>query len=269
MNPHRPDESRSAESRSAAPDQLSTAPKKALDGIFLTNTIATAVVIISFLHYRLDYVDWLAVSAGVVFCALAAIYLHWRRRRQLRQAAAIKPSTRTLRPRSDFRHPLARELKSPAELTMLLLPTLGLLWLLFQIRTVGADKIKYLLILLSPVILAFGLLIANALQRRVWRWQRCGYDPAHDRFFHEWHSHLGGEVRGAQWPAADFIGIYWEATERWSRFGRGGQLWLAGKEGGEDVRLVELNFWYWDNYRQIQQLAEELATASGLPLLYR
>lgn len=256
------------ERRSATPEQLSATPKKALDKVFAMNTIGTAIVIICYCHYRLDYETWLAVSAGALVGALAIIYLHWRRRRHLQQAAP-KAIDRAVPARSASRHRLVRELKSPGELTMLLLPLLALLWLLWQMRTVGADKIKYLFILFSPLILTFGLLIAQALQRRVWRWQRCGYDPASDRFFHEWHSYLGSAARVTWWSAGDFCGIYWESTKQLSKFGRGGQLWLAGRAGGEDRRLLELNFWYWDNYRQIQQLAEELSGASGLPILYR
>ena len=70
-----------------------------------------------------------------------------------------------------------------------------------------------------------------------------------------------------RWPAADFIGIYWER-------GTGGavssntELWLAGPAGGQDVRLTALN-WHLDNHRQAQRLAAELSKASGLPQLYR
>ena len=114
---------------------------------------------------------------------------------------------------------------------------------------------------------AYLLAIGSIRLRGPLRW-RCGYDPASDSFYHERSDWRRNPQTSARWPAADFIGIYWER-------GAGGavssnaELWLAGPAGGQDVRLAELNYWYLDNHRQAQRLTAELSKASGLPQLYR
>lgn len=116
----------------------------------------------------------------------------------------------------------------------------------------------------------FGLMLLMVLpalaagwRRRVWRRCHCGYDAADDYFYL-----TEGATTLARWPAADFIGIYWEGTGA-GVYRVGAQLWLAGAQGRDDVALAELNYWYRSNEAAAARLAARLSTASGLPVLYR
>lgn len=112
-------------------------------------------------------------------------------------------------------------------------------------------------------------LVAAGLARRVWQRRRCGYEAQSDSFHRDRASYFGPYEREGCWPAADFCGLYWEKKTSWSREVPRSRLWLAGKAGGQDVLLAELNYWHRDNQRAARQLAQELSAASGLPLLYR
>ena len=116
----------------------------------------------------------------------------------------------------------------------------------------------------------FGLMLLMVLpalaagwRRRVWRRRHCGYDAAGDYFYL-----TEGATTLARWPAANFIGIYWEGTGA-GIYRVGAQLWLAGAQGRDDVALAELNYWYRSNEAAAARLAARLSAASGLPVLYR
>lgn len=104
----------------------------------------------------------------------------------------------------------------------------------------------------------------DGFRRRIWRQWRFGYDANSARFFRDRGTVLGGLRREADWPAADFIGLYWEKYDR-----DGARLWLAGPAGGEDELLVELNHWRLSNEALAKRLVAALSTASGRPVLYR
>ena len=112
-------------------------------------------------------------------------------------------------------------------------------------------------------------LVAAGLARRVWQRRRCGYEAQSDSFHRDRASYFAPYEREGCWPAADFCGLYWEKKTSWSREVPRSRLWLAGKAGGQDMLLAELNYWHRDNQRAARQLAQELSAASGLPLLYR
>ena len=63
-----------------------------------------------------------------------------------------------------------------------------------------------------------------------------------------------------------FCGIY--CREKYSSMGaREGEIWLAGKEGGNDVRLLKANFLLRDNRQAALATAKKIAHTTGLPLL--
>ena len=63
-----------------------------------------------------------------------------------------------------------------------------------------------------------------------------------------------------------FCGIY--CREKYSSMGvREGEIWLAGKEGGKDVRLLEADFLLRDNRQAAEVTAKQISLATGLPLL--
>ena len=114
----------------------------------------------------------------------------------------------------------------------------------------------------------FGLMLLMVLpalaagwRRRIWRQRHCGYDAAGDYFYL-----TEGATTLARWPAANFIGIYWEGTGA-GIYRVGAQLWLAGAQGRDDVALAELNYWYRSNEAAAARLAARLSAASGLPVL--
>lgn len=65
---------------------------------------------------------------------------------------------------------------------------------------------------------------------------------------------------------SEFCGIY--CREKYSSMGaREGEIWLAGKEGGKDVRLLEADFLLRDNRQAAEVTAKQIARTTGLPLL--
>ena len=63
-----------------------------------------------------------------------------------------------------------------------------------------------------------------------------------------------------------FCGIY--CREKYSSMGvREGEIWLAGKEGGNDVRLLKADFLLRDNRQAVGATAKKIARTTGLPLL--
>ena len=63
-----------------------------------------------------------------------------------------------------------------------------------------------------------------------------------------------------------FCGIY--CREKYSSMGtREGEIWLAGKEGGNDVRLLKADFLWRDNRQAAEATAKKIARTTGLPLL--
>lgn len=63
-----------------------------------------------------------------------------------------------------------------------------------------------------------------------------------------------------------FCGIY--CREKYSSMGvREGEIWLAGKEGGNDVRLLKADFLLHDNRQAAEVTAKKISLATGLPLL--
>ena len=49
---------------------------------------------------------------------------------------------------------------------------------------------------------------------------------------------------------------------------RKGEIWLAGKEGGNDVRLLEADFLSRDNRQAAEVTAKQISLATGLLLEY-
>ena len=63
-----------------------------------------------------------------------------------------------------------------------------------------------------------------------------------------------------------FCGIY--CREKYSSMGaKAGEIWLAGKEGGNDVRLLKADFLLRDNRQAAVATAKQIARTTGLPLL--
>jgi len=63
-----------------------------------------------------------------------------------------------------------------------------------------------------------------------------------------------------------FCGIY--CREKYSSMGvKAGEIWLAGKEGGNDVRLLKADFLLRDNRQAAEITAKQIARTTGLPLL--
>ena len=112
----------------------------------------------------------------------------------------------------------------------------------------------------------FGLMLLMVLpalaagwRRRVWRRRHCGYDADGDYFYL-----TEGATTLARWPAANFIGIYWEGTGA-GIYRVGAQLWLAGAQGRDDVALAELNYWYRSNEAAAARLAASSAATASRP----
>ena len=79
-------------------------------------------------------------------------------------------------------------------------------------------------------------------------------------------------LRGFKWlpkkhcALSAFCGIY--CREKYSSMGaREGEIWLAGKEGGRDVRLLKADFLLRDNRQAVVATAKQIARTTGLPLL--
>ena len=65
---------------------------------------------------------------------------------------------------------------------------------------------------------------------------------------------------------SEFCGIY--CREKYSSMGvKASEIWLAGKEGGKDVRLLEADFLLRDNRQAAEVTAKKISLATGLPLL--
>ena len=63
-----------------------------------------------------------------------------------------------------------------------------------------------------------------------------------------------------------FCGIY--CREKYSSMGaKAGEIWLAGKEGGNDVRLLKADFLLRDNRQAAVATAKQITRTTGLPLL--
>ena len=79
-------------------------------------------------------------------------------------------------------------------------------------------------------------------------------------------------LRGFKWlpekycALSEFCGIY--CREKYSSMGvKASEIWLAGKEGGKDVRLLEADFLLRDNRQAAEVTAKQISLATGLPLL--
>ena len=79
-------------------------------------------------------------------------------------------------------------------------------------------------------------------------------------------------LRGFKWQPekhyalSGFCGIY--CREKYSSMGvKAGEIWLAGKEGGNDVRLLKADFLWRDNRQAAVATAKKIARTTGLPLL--
>ena len=79
-------------------------------------------------------------------------------------------------------------------------------------------------------------------------------------------------LRGFKWlpkkhcALSAFCGIY--CREKYSSMGvREGEIWLAGKEGGNDVRLLKADFLWRDNRQAAEATAKKITRTTGLPLL--
>ena len=79
-------------------------------------------------------------------------------------------------------------------------------------------------------------------------------------------------LRGFKWlpekhcALSEFCGIY--CREKYSSMGvREGEIWLACKEGGKDVWLLEADFLLRDNRQAAEVTAKQISLATGLPLL--
>ena len=79
-------------------------------------------------------------------------------------------------------------------------------------------------------------------------------------------------LRGFKWlpkkhcALSAFCGIY--CREKYSSMGvKAGEIWLAGKEGGNDVRLLKADFLLRDNRQAAEITAKQIARTTGLPLL--
>ena len=79
-------------------------------------------------------------------------------------------------------------------------------------------------------------------------------------------------LRGFKWlpkkhcALSAFCGIY--CREKYSSMGaKEGEIWLSGKEGGKDVRLLKADFLLRDNRQAAVATAKKIARTTGLPLL--
>ena len=65
---------------------------------------------------------------------------------------------------------------------------------------------------------------------------------------------------------SEFCSIY--CRKKYGGMGvRKGEIWLAGKEGGKDVQLLEADFLSRDNRQAAEVTAKQISLATGLPLL--
>ncbi len=194
---------------------------------------------------------------------LLMLWDYWHGRRRRRPPESATPD-RPIPPRSAERHGVVLNLRNYLALPLHLLAAGWLLWLAWASLTlpwrVGLPAAL-------TALAGAAWLLYFGWQQRLWRWTRLGYDAATDSFRRGHAFYMNSFKEEEPWPAADFIGIYWER-------GAGGavssntELWLAGPAGGQDVRLAALN-WHLDNHQQAQRLTAELSKASGLPQLYR
>ena len=79
-------------------------------------------------------------------------------------------------------------------------------------------------------------------------------------------------LRGFKWQPekhyalSEFCGIY--CRKKYGGMGmRKGEIWLEGKEGGKDVRLLEADFLSRDNRQAAEVTAKQISLATGRPLL--
>ena len=69
-----------------------------------------------------------------------------------------------------------------------------------------------------------------------------------------------------RYALSGFCGIY--SRVKYSGLGVGlNEIWLAGKEGGKDVRLLEADLLLRDNRQTAEKTAKQISLATGLPLL--
>ena len=79
-------------------------------------------------------------------------------------------------------------------------------------------------------------------------------------------------LRGFKWQPekhyalSEFCSIY--CRKKYGGMGvKAGEIWLAGKEGGKDVRLLEADFLSRDDRQAAEVTAKQISLATGLPLL--
>lgn len=216
--------------------------------------------------------SWGALIYPAIVIGLHCLWRYWARRPVLPLPAAAVPDHQ-LPARSAPAQSFSRSVKNYLELPLLLALTV-LLYVLFWLQFQRGKEIGVLTytfgLLFYPLVLGYMVYVVSKPQ--VWRWTRLGYDAATDSFRRAHAFYLNSFKEEERWPAADFIGIYWE--ERPDDYSGNGRnlataLWLAGRAGGADLCLLELHYWHRDNRRRAQQLTAELSKASGLPQLYR
>ena len=228
-------------------------------------------IIALLLVFGLVYLEEPPRSWGVVIClaiviGLRYLWYYWARRPVLPLPATAVPNHQLparRAPAQSFSRSVKNYLELPLWLALTLLVLANFHWRIQR----ETNFMPYLLDLL-----VLGCLLYMAIKPRVWRWPRLGYDGATDSFRRAHAFYLNSFKEEERWPAADFIGIYWE--ERPDDYGGDGRnlataLWLAGRAGAADLCLLELHYWHRDNRRRAQQLTAELSKASGLPQLYR
>ena len=79
-------------------------------------------------------------------------------------------------------------------------------------------------------------------------------------------------LRGFKWQPekhyalSEFCSIY--CRKKYGGMGvKAGEIWLAGQEGGKDVRLLEADFLSRDNRQAAEVTAKQISLTTGLPLL--
>ncbi len=97
--------------------------------------------------------------------------------------------------------------------------------------------------------------------------QKTVYRADTDRFIFYGYTLRGGWQVLAEYPAADFIGIYCQPEQNAPANGNSITLWLAGREGGRDVAAGSTQRWFSDNTAAAENALEALCRASGLPPL--
>ncbi len=267
--------------RPAAPELLSPVPGPERPDLpvpspfslkYVLNYLAYLLAAVAILYWLLPpdqhYGIYVAVVVQLVV-KLENYRQNWRLRRLAAAPESLPPQP--LPARSSARHDYLFKLWSWLDLPLGLLLTGFCLWLMWGlIPPPKLSDVFFSLFFIPLALIGYWLM---AVQQRSWLWLRYCYDAATDGFQRDRLYYFGPYQRRERWPAADFLGIYWQ-RHYGQDYASGpiamtASLWLAGRAGGEDVLLGEFSYWYRDNHRLAQRLAVELSNASGLPVLYR